>query len=320
MSLAACLLTYSMVVAVLGPPLLRRVTHAGTVPRLGIAVWVTAMVSVVGSWVAVAVLLASDLLRASGDVNRLLAGCFATLKALIGGGYGTVLQAGLSLLAALALATLVTLSGRMVRAWHGTRTHTRRHADAAHLAARGAPRGPGGALIVDAEHRSVYCVAGPRRTIVITRPALRALDDAQLAAVLAHEHAHLDGRHHHLLALAGAMATILPGMALFTDGAAEIARLVEMCADDVAARRHTGDTVVGALLALTLGPPAPAPAPALGAAAIGVADRVERLLFPPTPAPARLAQNLALGALLIGPLVAAALIASQSPLCITTLS
>jgi hypothetical protein len=319
MSMAACLLTYSMVVAVLGPLLLCRVTHAGTVPRLGIAVWVTAMASVIGAWVAVAVLLAADLVRSSGDLSRLLAGCFATLTALIGGGYGTALQAGLSVLAALALLTLVTLAGRVVRALHGTRIHTRRHADAAHLAARGAPRGPGGALIVDAEHRSVYCVAGPRRTIVITRPALRALDDAQLAAVLAHEHAHLNGRHHHLLALTAAMASILPGMALFTDGAAEVARLVEMCADDVAARGHTGDTVVGALLALTLGPPAPTPAPALGAAAIGVADRVERLLFPPAAAPARLAQILALGALLFGPLVAAALIVTQSPLCITAL-
>jgi Zn-dependent protease with chaperone function len=115
---------------------------------------------------------------------------------------------------------------------------------------------------------------------VITRAALTTLNDAQLGAVLAHERAHLHGRHHLLLALTGALAKILPGSRLFTDGAAEIARLVEMCADDFAARRHGGDTVVDALVALTIGTPkgAAAPAAALGAAGIGVADRVELIM------------------------------------------
>lgn len=114
---------------------------------------------------------------------------------------------------------------------------------------------------------------------MITRAALTTLNDAQLGAVLAHERAHLHGRHHLLLALTGALAKILPGSRLFTDGA-EIARLVEMCADDFAARRHGGDTVVDALVALTIGTPkgAAAPAAALGAAGIGVADRVELIM------------------------------------------
>jgi len=155
---------------------------------------------------------------------------------------------------------------------------------------------------------------------VITRPALAALDDAQLAAVLAHEQAHLSGRHHHLLALTGALAKVLPRLMLFTQGSAEIARLAEMCADDVAARRHSGDSVVGALLALAL-PAAAAlgsPAPALGAAGLGVADRVERLLVPPNRTRAWLYQLLVLYGLLLGPLTLAVLILSRFPLCITS--
>ena len=188
------------------------------------------------------------------------------------------------------------------------------------LAARGAARGPGGSVVVEVEQRSVYCLAGRPSTIVITSGALAALADDQLAAVLDHEHAHLAGRHHQLLGLARALARTLPGMRLFTDGAAELARLAEMRADDAAAQRHGGDTVVGALLALAAPGlvPAPAPAPALGAAGVGVADRVERLLFPP--ASARFRHTAILAGLLIGPVVATALVITQSPLCITALS
>jgi len=68
-------------------------------------------------------------------------------------------------------------------------------------------------------------------------------------------------------------------------------------ADDVAARRHGGDTVVDALVALTLGTSerAVAPAAALGAAGVGVADRAQRLLFPPNTTRAWCAQTLTLG-------------------------
>jgi Zn-dependent protease with chaperone function len=157
---------------------------------------------------------------------------------------------------------------------------------------------------------------------VITRAALTTLNDAQLGAVLAHEHAHLHGRHHLLLAVTGALAKILPGPRLFTDGAAEIARLVEMCADDVAARRHGGDTVVDALVALTIGTPkgAATPASALGAAGVGVADRVQRLVCPPNTTRAWCAHTLTVGLLLLGPIVAVELIMTQSFLRLPAMS
>jgi len=319
MSTAVCLLAYSMVVLVIGPPLLSQVTASGAIPRLGISVWVTSMASVLGAWLVAAVLFAVDLHRAWGHIDMLLAGCFAALRALALGGYGGFLQAGLAVLTALTLVALGALGARVFAALRRSRIHTRRHAEAAQLAARGAPRGPGGSLVVDAPHRSVYCLAGRPRTIVITRPALAALDEGQLAAVLAHEQAHLSGRHHHLLALTGALAKVLPHLELFTQGSLEIARLVEMCADDVAARRHSGDTVVGALLALALpaqtGPGSPVPA--LGAAGLGVADRVERLLDPPNRAQAWLYQSLVLYGLLVAPLALAAMIITQVPLCVT---
>lgn len=316
MSLAACLLAYSMVVAVLGPPLLARATRGGAAPRAGMTAWAAAMVSVVLSWALAAVLLVADLLRAWGQIDRLLAGCFATLRAAVVGGHGGIIQGGLAVLigsTTLALAVLAVRIGvRVGRA----RVHSRRHAESAVLAARGAPRGPGGAVVIDVEQPAVYCLAGRPATIVITSGALAALEMDQLAAVMVHERAHLAGRHHQLLGLARALATTLPGMRLFTDGAAELARLAEMRADDAAAQRHGPDTVVGALLALAA--PGLLPAAALGAAGLGVADRVERLLFPPPSARIPLAAILA--GLLVGPVITATLVITRSPLCITALT
>ncbi|GAA3064421.1 hypothetical protein GCM10010464_31040 [Pseudonocardia yunnanensis] len=157
---------------------------------------------------------------------------------------------------------------------------------------------------------------------MITRSALDALNASQLAAVMAHERAHLTGRHHQLLAFTAALARILPGSRLFTEGAREVARLAELAADDVAARRHGRDSVVDALLSLCapgVSVPNPLPVPGLGAAKAGVADRVERLLFPPNPARARLAQTAAMAALLLGPAALATLIFTQAPMCAAVL-
>ncbi len=323
MSLAVCVLVYSLAVLTVGPPLLGRATRGGAAPRLGITAWATAMASVIVSWVLAAALLGGELLHAWGHVDTVLAGCFALLRTVTGGAQQGVVQAGLAGVIVAAAAGIAAVVVRVVLALRRSRRDTRRHGEAALLAAGTAPRGPQGALVVEAAHRSVYCLPGRPRTIVITRGALAALDEAQLAAVLAHERAHLTGRHHVLLAVTGALARILPGARLFTDGAAAIARLTEMAADDAAARRHGGDTVVGALLALTApsrsatGMSAVLPAAALGAAGPGVADRVERLLFPPNPAQLRRARGVAAGALLLGPAATALVMLTVFPLCMT---
>jgi Zn-dependent protease with chaperone function len=318
MSLAVCLLAYSMVVTVLGPSLLASLTRAGAAPRLGVAAWLAMMGSVLAAWVAAAVLFVAQLVGSWDQIGRVLIGCVAGLRLIVIGGYGTALQVGLLLLAALSVAALAVLAARVSLALHRSRVHTAAHVQAARIAAGDSPRGPGGALVIDSAQPAVYCLAGRPNTVVITNAALKALDDDQLAAVLAHEQAHLTGRHHQLLALVSALAKILSGVRLFTDAAADIARLLEMCADDAATRRHGPDRVVDALLALTLPAariPAITPAVAMGAAGVGVAERVERLLFPPDPTRVRIGLTLTLGAVLLGPALTAAMTVLVPMLC-----
>jgi Zn-dependent protease with chaperone function len=115
--------------------------------------------------------------------------------------------------------------------------------------------------------------------IVLTSGALAVLDQAQLAAVLAHERAHLAGRHHLVLTLTRGLAATFPAVPVFTRGAGELARLAEMSADDVAARRSGRRTLLAALLTMGTGQAIPASALALTGGA--VTARVQRLLEPP---------------------------------------
>ncbi len=120
---------------------------------------------------------------------------------------------------------------------------------------------------------------GRPATIVLTSGALAVLDSAQLDAVLAHERAHLAGRHHLLITLTKALSVILPAVPLFAAGSAEVARLAEMCADDSAARDSGRHIVLAALL--TMGTGRAVPAAALAATAGAITTRVQRLLDPP---------------------------------------
>lgn len=323
MNLAVCLLAFTTIVAVFGPAFLLRATRDGAAPRLAVTAWLAAMASVLAAWVAALALFVIQIFQSWGQLGRVLTGCLAGLRLVVLGGYGDALQIVVVMLAGLATLALVVLGARATIALRRSRRGTNDHIRAARIAAGSSPPGPGGALVIESQRRGVYCLAGRPPTIVVTRAALQALDDAQLAAVISHERAHLSGRHHMLLAVTSALSRILSRLRLFTDGAREIARLLEMCADDAAARRHSADTVVDALLALALPTPSasiqdPAvavPAAALCAAGSGVTQRVERLLFPPDPLRARVTLSLATIAAFLGPAVTVGLLITLPTLC-----
>jgi Zn-dependent protease with chaperone function len=300
---------------VLGPRLLRRFTHAGVAPRLGVVAWLAAMGSVVASWLAAAVLLAGEVIR---DANQpgatVLSTCFVVLRQAATGRDGVLSQVGLVLLAILAAMAVARLTWRLGRSLLRVRAATHQHAQMARLVGR---RVPGrDAVVLEAPERVAYCVAGRPHTIVVTSAALAALDERHLDAVLAHERAHLAGRHHLLLALTRSLAAIMPTIALFSTGAAEVARLLEMCADDSAARAHGSVTLLDALLSLC--DVAPIPTGALGASGVGVLARAQRLATPPEPGRQwwiRLLLGMIATVLLAGPVVTVVLAAAGLSWC-----
>jgi Zn-dependent protease with chaperone function len=116
--------------------------------------------------------------------------------------------------------------------------------------------------------------------VILTTGAVAALNPAQLDAVLAHERAHLSGHHHRLLAMARISRQVLPFLPLMRDAEAQVARLIELHADDTATRAHNPGTLATALVVLAT---AASPAPALAAAATDAVQRIHRLLGPAEP-------------------------------------
>jgi Zn-dependent protease with chaperone function len=287
MSSALLVLGYTLAMAWSVPLLVFRLTRYGISARLGLAAWLTAMASVLASaWAAVALLAGAAIAgwpRLAEVVCRSVAGRACTPVVY----RSAVFEVPLGAAAAVATLTAAVLAWRYGRALQRTRQRTRAHAEAARITGRRLPGegGPvkgewGGATVVlDDRHPAAYCVPGRPAAIVLTSGALAVLDRAQLGAVLAHERAHLAGRHHLLISLSRGLATSFPGVPVFTRGPAEVARLAELCADDTAARRSGRPALVAALLAMGTG--AAVPAPALAVTSGAVTARVQRLLDPP---------------------------------------
>jgi len=151
------------------------------------------------------------------------------------------------------------------------------------LLAHGDPKVPG-ALVVDHPAATAYCVPGLRSRIVVSAGALDLLDQAELAAVLAHERAHLRERHDLVLLPFTALLRAFRWSAVACEAHAAVSLLVEMLADDRALRHRSARELATALLRVGTAGGAHAPTGALAAgdsAADGqVAARVARLLRP----------------------------------------
>ena len=233
-----------------------------------------------------------------------LGACLAALRFAASGHSGLATQIGLAVVTAAGSAFVAGLAIRVGRSLLRARAGSRRHAESARILGRRVAGVDG--LVVDAPQKMAYCLGGRPGTIVITSAAVAALPRPHLDAVLAHERAHLTGHHHLLLAVTRALAASLPRIRLFSVAQVEVARLLEMCADDTAVRRHGPTALLSALL--TLAGAEALPSPALGASTVGVASRVSRLTEPETAA-RRMRAHLLLaavsGVVLAAPLLAA---------------
>jgi len=299
---ALALFGYAIAAAGCAPALLAPLTSRGVSARLGLAVWVAAMASAgasaaLGGYILIATAVA-NWAPFTEAVCRSVAGDACTPQVYRNELYEAAVTALAVVVVLAALAALWRYGRRVQRA----QRQTRAHAETALLAGRAladqvpagrAPVRRAGTVVLDDPRPAAYCVAGRPAAIVVTSGALTLLGAPQLAAVLAHERAHLAGRHHLLATVIRGLTAAFPGVPLFARGAAEVARLSEMAADDAAVRLAGRPALVTALLAIATGVPvsgaelaasAPSgtvPASGLAATACAVPARVERLLSPP---------------------------------------
>jgi len=160
----------------------------------------------------------------------------------------------------------------------------------------------GGVRLVDHPRAVAYCLPGLRPRVVLSRGALAALDDGELAAVLAHERAHARGRHDLVIQPFVAWAATFPFLPTASRAVAAVELLVEMLADDAAHRTCPSEDLRRALWHLARDQDAVA---GHSGASLGVqvAARASRLAAPPRPLPlvARVLVYLAAVALILLP-------------------
>ncbi|AAZ56950.1 M56 family metallopeptidase [Thermobifida fusca] len=179
--------------------------------------------------------------------------------------------------------TTVLLWGLAVSFIQVVRTR-RRHRALLALVARDHPEIPG-ARVLDHPAAAAYCLPGVLNPqIVISAGALEVLDRRELAAVLAHEHAHLRQRHDLVLLPFSSLKRAFPKIRLMERCYNAVALLIEMCADDHARRYHSPRELATALVRFGAAGKAAIP---LGAMAVvpnenqpEVLARVSRLLNP----------------------------------------
>jgi Zn-dependent protease with chaperone function len=216
---------------------------------------------------------------ASGTFSR-IAGLTRTWSWQLGSSGSAVFQllclvSGLALLALLCW-ILLAASAAVVRA-------RQRQRILLSLLAHGDPKVPG-ALVVDHPAAAAYCLPGLRSAIVVSAGTLELLDADELAAVLAHERAHLRERHDLVLLPFAALLRAFRWASVARQAQRAVALLVEMHADDRALQHRPARELATALLRVGAAGGGAVPSGALAAASArtecDVTARVVRILRP----------------------------------------
>ncbi|WP_055702253.1 MULTISPECIES: M48 family metalloprotease [Streptomyces] len=180
--------------------------------------------------------------------------------------------------------TLTRWAGRQLRAFRSATYEADRRPTAGDL------------CVIDSPHPDAYALPGRPHRVVVTTGMLRSLDAAERDALLAHERAHNQGRHHYILAAAELAAHCHPALRA-TRTAIRLA--VERAADEAAARatgdrRLTARAIARAALAGHAARTAPSIRPDFApAAATGPVPQRVAALLAPAPCPPRAARWIA---------------------------
>jgi Zn-dependent protease with chaperone function len=266
------LLVYAAGAGTAGAAMLRGARWTRRAPGLGVAAWQVLSGSILAAVLLAGLVVVVPAGMASASLAEFLHACVMALRAQYATPGGAVVHAGGALVTVVLAIRTGYLLGSGLR---GARRARAEHLRSLRLVAR---RDVGlDALVVDHPAAAAYCLPGRDATVVLTSSAVAALVDRELAAVLAHERAHLHGRHHLVAAASAALAQALPFVPGLAWARTEQAKLLEMIADDAAARAGDRLCVARALVSLAgVG----VPAAALGAGDIAGVSRVERLMRP----------------------------------------
>lgn len=252
MLLATALLAGLVVSALAGPavlrraaPLLMRAPRAATgLLTGGVVAWVMTLLAVgpVLAWVL------SGPAVLPGRAAQVCEQCLASANPFDGRTFDTGLPV-VVLLALPAAAVLLYLVSITVESRRRRRSTLRTAARIRARSVAGRVHGYDVLLVAD---RRPFALSLPRRHggIVVSTGAVDLLEPEELAAVLAHEHAHVQQRHHLITALVGGLTGRLGWIPLLAAAGDALGHYLEIAADDHARRTVGTPALASALLLL----------------------------------------------------------------------
>lgn len=270
MTVALMLLAYAALLAGYGPRLLDRARWTTAAPRMAIATWFTLATSVVLAVALAGVAVVMPMDGFTAQPSGIIATCVDALQSQYGPTGGLVLAVAGGLLTWLAPILLLVAGTALARRTAAERARLRSALASAEV------DGALGAVVVVSPRPAAYCIPGAGGTVVVTTGAIDLLEREGLGAVLAHERAHLAGRHHLLVALAATAHRALGLLPLFAVLPDRIGHLVELAADDAATRSANRRVLAHSLLDFAVA--RTAGTGALAASGGDTVARIERLL------------------------------------------
>ena len=144
----------------------------------------------------------------------------------------------------IAVVLIARLLGCLVLTFYSARKTRLRHDEILHLLSEPSIAYPD-TRIITTDEAVAYCLPkGPRKgTAVLSTGLLKALDEDERTAVIAHERAHLDFRHDVLVIPFAAWHRALPYFSATAIGLNSVNRLIELMADDQA-RDHVDPQIL----------------------------------------------------------------------------
>lgn len=273
------------------PILLARAAWPSRAPAVALVVWqaiaIAGVLSTLGSLITFGL---------SGVADTLTAGLTRLTTSIVAGGS----PAGLGALHIFALCCAVLFSGHLMLSVLTTVIRTererRRQHDLVTLLSAPASTVPG-ARVMEYPAPVAYCLPGAFRTAtVLTDGLVKALSPDELAAVLAHERAHLTQQHHLLLLAFRAWRKALPWFPIATRASDAVGLLVEMLADDAARSESSADSLVSAIVTVATGGGSSPDVGVSDATPESAAPRVTRLLTEHPPLPSAAVATVLVGA------------------------
>lgn len=274
MTVSLVLLAVAAGALALGPRL-AAATWTRQAPWLAIVTWQALTVSLVATVVLAGVTLLVPITALADGLGTVVQACAVSIASAYGSSESLLVTLlGITLAGVLPAWVAVCALRVLVRSWRARRDLHRS------LALVAEPASSGGLLVLDSASPAAFCVPGRAGRIVITQGALEGLSPSELTGVLAHEEAHLRGRHNLAVVLSEVLVRAFPGVPLFRSAAAETRHLLELLADDAATQRVDRVSLASAIVSLA---EMRSPAATLAMAQDGAAFRVSRLLAPADP-------------------------------------